>query len=303
MQIWENREKPDGLVLTSDHVEVSNQFIFTDPKKNLTITLIGETFNMLNQCHSAEKHSFTNNPENWDESSEAYLTRKSMQFDNIISKIKNNAFDFLFLQEVDFLTRTKISNITNTLKHNLAKNNYELVYKKPDKTHKLQAIIYNSTIFEFHSLRTLIAETNNANNSNNKNQYDTLLEATLTHIDSKQKIILTSVHLDFKINYSDELFNYTKIMSEKENAIVIWGGDANHPSSQITGHSCDPSRATGYFIDSQSRPTIYHENTDLVKSYDGFGASAPLNYDVKIIEQAGLQFTINNNTIGVTCFK
>jgi hypothetical protein len=206
---------------TSDHTYQTVTIEAQTPENN-SVVLTGLTWNLMNQCHSAEEnHGSSNNPFDLDEELKEYLKRKSKQLAFILGKIVKGNVDFMFLQEVDIFTREPRPKITQIFIEKLRSIGWDLVISDVSDNLKQPVVtLYNTQKLQFAAKRSLF-----------KTHADlfTSLEAEFKYKATGEQVCLTNMHLDFKSDHTQDIEIYQRSQYEKD-VITIIGGDANSHS-------------------------------------------------------------------------
>lgn len=282
-------------------------------------TLRGFTHNMLNKMYSVQncpaqvQHKFTNNPGNFDESNEEYLSRKAAQLQFYISEIdrhikEGRPYDFAFLQEVDILTRAlgdhdserRRKAIYENFVEQLKARGWALVKTQQKYNCKTMVTLYNAQTLKLVGERRGVLP----DGGGNKN---TGFESIFAHVKSRRNVILTNLHLDYdkeSETYTKEIAKYNGEKSA-ESALTILGGDTNRPRSTLNGTIGTNEYATSFDSsmkdgDNYNSFTLLHRTTGLISSIDSFIVASPGSYTAKEVDSYYFNdaFKLNAKPVG-----
>lgn len=283
---------------------------------NQTPPLVGGTWNLMNQCHGLVhsdtlNKTYSNNPFHADESIDDYRTRKLAQVDYLIQKIQSQQYDFMFLQEVDFLQEDKNdpgrqavrTEILDTLKLSLNSIGYDLVTTQHQrgaqpKYYSQQPLItiYNTNRLTYQNKQ----EGQLANQSGQPAQDGTsryryrAFEALFNDVMTGQNVALTNLHLDYANDYTQSIEQYMKGNTDND-IVTIMGGDTNHSQNNKIHHLIiDWHHASN--IDSNDGihlSDLHENNTQVKKSYDGFMVAPSKNHIITATELESEYFEIS----------
>lgn len=245
----DNKQKPTkryqhDMKFLSDHTEQSATLAFFTKEQEPILTLHGSTWNLLNKCFSTHSgNSYSNNPWNKDEPIKKYICRKEKQI-AVIKKIlgiisddpsltKNTRRDFMFLQEIDFISEDYILHnglsLRTLLEQELQTHGFNIVYSTNIFNCQPLAIIYNQDTLQFDDQITPRGIL-----PNNKNKLKGFA-CQFIHIESGHRVELINLHLDYTEDYTASIAQLQK-QAIKDNLLTVMGGDTNHiPNVGITG--------------------------------------------------------------------
>lgn len=299
--------KQDAMPFLSDHTYQSAAFAFYSADHRLLFSISGATWNLQDRGFSKRQeitNSFSNNPWDIDESLENYTLRKQAQIDKIFQKIITGK-DFLFLQEIDFLTpndktnyktpqkiKTQLKNIFQKKLHThswrllLSPHHEEestLGDREQSPCHPL-AIIYNTkTLFFQSKSRGLFLHPRSGFRA---------YEWSFLHIPSHEAIALTNLHLAYEVDYGETLYQYQKNQIQQDLCTVI-GGDTNH-SASVFASSCGNALFATNLEQRENYHAISHldKRTGTVKNYDSFFVNPGQRSYVKFNQLPGEYFNL-----------